>query len=261
MKLLISLFVMICAIQANAVVYDYGLEMVRPDGCKFRWPLHEQGAPNPEGVAWYGSCVGNKAQGYGLIFELNSPTSYFIRYSSGNAYPMLMEIKNGVAKPVFLNASHVGVTPDYNPCSKYKKECDQLVQMYNEMKSSLPKNPYAGKSDKNSSKKSGPSSEVPRGNVMAKPAGFVTDEGPYIGTCDDQRLAAEIERYGQKVIAQYGREASICPSSKGMVKVHYFAITLLQKNCPGDSRAVEAIEQYTRIMNEALETISQTCVD
>ncbi|QDK46236.1 hypothetical protein DOM22_14220 [Bdellovibrio sp. ZAP7] len=267
MKLLISFFILACTIQANATVYDYGVEMVRPDGCEFRWPFHEQGTPEPEGVAWKGKCVGNKAEGYGLMFEMNSSTSYFMRYSAGKNHPFVMEIKNGVAKPVFLSATGVGVTPDYDGCRKYKKECDLHVQMYNEMKSSLPKNPYAGKSDNNSGKNSGSSSGGGNSSSSVGALGPVTPPpADFLRAIKGERVActeAALGALGNKMMDKYGAELrtnSMCTVARGTAKAHYEVIISIEKSCPPEKiPQVADMQPLREVLQSALDTIHFSC--
>ncbi|WP_413586998.1 hypothetical protein [Bdellovibrio sp. HCB274] len=261
MKLLISLFVMAFAVQANATAYELAYRMKRPDGCEFIWPFHEKGS-GPEGVVWEGKCSGNKAQGYGLMYEENSSTSYFVRFSSGNNYPFVMEIKNGVAKPVFLLPTGEGIVPDYDGCRKYKKECDIHVQMYNEMKSSLPKNPNAGKSVGASGKNSGSSSNSngsSRGPITPPPADFLRAIKGERVACTDAALGA----FGYKMQDKYRNELntnSMCTVARGTAKAHYEVIITIEKSCtPEMIPQVADMQPLRAVLQSALDTIEFSC--
>ncbi|WP_413293210.1 hypothetical protein ACLSU7_17640 [Bdellovibrio sp. HCB185ZH] len=264
MKLLISLFVMAFAVQAHAAPYELAYRMQRPDGCEFIWPFHEKGAP-PEGVVWEGKCSGNKAQGYGLIYEENSSTSYFIRYSSGNNYPFVMEIKNGVAKPVFLEPTGEGIVPDYDGCRKYKKECDIHVKMYNEMKSSLPKNPNAGKSARDSGKNSDSSSNSlsngggSTGPITPPPADFLTSIKGERVACTEAAIGA----FGYKMQDKYRNELnsnSMCTVARGTAKAHYEVIITIEKSCaPGMIPQVADMQPLREVLQSAVDTIEFSC--
>ncbi|MBO9667266.1 MAG: hypothetical protein J7501_10695 [Bdellovibrio sp.] len=264
MRVFISLFIMICALQAQAI-YDYGVEMIKPNGCEFRWSFHEKGTPDPKGVAWTGNCVANKANGYGLIYELTSSTSYFVRFSSGNMYPTVLEIKDGVAKPVFLYADYQGVTPQYDACNKYKAECDQLLQMYKEMKHSLPKNPNAGKSDSSSSKKTGSSSSSSGGKlgslgpITPPPAAFLNSVQGERVACTEAALGA----IGNKLMAKYYSELhanSMCTASRAGAKAHYEAIITIEQSCPPNMiPQVADMQPLRNELKSALDIAAYSC--